>query len=323
MPVCPVTLRPPNPVTPSDTGTQDIKPQQKNPDPKPRVDPLGHALRDQRTSAYLSSTATPQPSVQTTKDNGNEVLPPIQGIHTGTLSDFVVVGAATRKPSEGPGSEAVPEHTPDHTVQREHRKLLPLELRPSTRWPSDKKSAKNRKLRRLAWITKEVEKVEAYTGEKVAGFRYDGDDVIIQLISRSSRAYRKRKQASHLASQPSQLDRAQPGISHTPSPRPNAKLVVGPSWNDSGECHARDPIRPLSQDSVNTAPGMIGGEAITIAGGVTVADPSSHSIKTAATSNEATISTLGSPKQSTILNDGVIKDCRSAFQGRGLGFLER
>jgi hypothetical protein len=342
----PLTLRPPSPVIPGEPITQDPEPQEF-PSEKPLLDPLGHALRDQTVSAYLSSTVTPKSSVHThaAKDTGHEVsahlsstatpkpsvpghapketedeaLPPTQGIPTGVMSDFVVVGAATHKASEGPGSEGVAEFTPDRTVPREHRKLLPIDLRPSTKFRSNKEGAKSRSVRRLAWITKEIEKVEGYTGEKVGGFRYDGDDVIIQL--RNAARY-KRKQEMFLSSKPPQ-DRRKPGLSHTPSPRSNTTLIAGPSRNAFGNTHPKGPTLSLSEDSANISRGTTAGGAIAASADVPDPDSSWQSTKNTPSSDKAAAPVLDVLAQKATLTDSAaINDC-SFVQARGLGFLER
>ena len=338
MPVCPLTLKPPSPVArpPSPIvvspnpviSSAPIHEPQNAPSIQPLADPLGHALRDQTVSSSLISVLSPRSCVPNVppEETGRKPLPPMEDVVSGVSPEFVVVGAATHKQSEGPGSERAAESAPDHMVQWEHRKLLPPDLRPSTRFRYvNQESAKSRNIRRLAWITKEIEKVEGYTGEKVGGFRYDGDDVIIQLNRRLYYARQRHVQAAHTPARPSQLEHRQAHISDTHSPHLTSRRtrITVPSANGPKRFPSKSPPVSHFQGSINIAGDTTSTSATTAATHTSIPDSSSQLGKQSPSPTSATTSIKAVFGQKTTLVESATNHDSNVSQARGLGFLER
>jgi hypothetical protein len=327
VPVCPLTLKPLNSVPPSAQAPQ----QQHVPDKHVHVDPLGHALRDQTISARESNVLKPNAPVHTQshvpKEKGHEYAPPMPDDDPGITSNFVVVGAATRKEPEGPTSERAAESGPDDKVQWEHRKLLPPDLRPSVEFRfGGREAAKDRKLRRLTWITKEIEKVEGYTGEKVGGFKYDGDDVIISLNKAMYYARRRNEQAKHLPARPAQLDHGRARDSHVSSTVSRSEPTPNPSHSSkaSQESRVKNPVSLQSQVSVKSGSSTTTTtNASTTAANAPLPHSSSHIAPNALSPNEATPSAAAFRNQTSTVVESAVRSSEVAIQTRGLGFLER
>ncbi|KAF8521009.1 hypothetical protein JB92DRAFT_2892419 [Gautieria morchelliformis] len=325
VPVCPLTLKPINSVPPS---AQALQPQHV-PGKQAYADPLGHALRDQTISARVSNVLKPNAPVHTQthvpKEKGREYAPPMPDDDPGVTSNFVVVGAATRKEPEGPSSERAAESAPDE-VQWEHRKLLPPDLRPSTQFRrGSREAAKDRKSRRLAWITKEIEKVEGYTGEKVGSFKYDGDHVIIYLSKAVYYARRRDEQARDLPERPAQLDHGQAHDSHASSTvsRSEPTLIPSHSAKASQKSRVKNPVPLHPQISVKLGSSTASANASTTAANAQLPHSSSHMAPNALSSNEPTSSAAASRNRTSTVVESAVGNSEVAIQARGLGFLER
>ena len=319
MPVCPLTLRPPSQVI---TNAQINQPQRAS-TKEPPVDLLGHALHDQLLSSGLSSTSGfksfAHTQVDTPKPNGHESLPQLPDSEARVTSDFTVVGAATLKKREDTASEPAAASS-DKTIQWEHRKLLPSDLRPGAQYRHiNKETARDRKARRLVWITKEIEKVEGYTGEKVGGFRYDGDDIIICLSKTVYYARRRLVQARKVPPNTQPLGSSQFRTSNAPSPPRSLKLTRTTQPSGTQE---NPPEDPHSRAPINIRSGTFAGGTSTIAADVPIPPSDSMVVKHASPPSEPSGPTHVLDQAPT-LNESTIRDSESITQARGLGFLER
>lgn len=184
VPIDPVTLKPPNP-------TQDNNQVSTNSISTSGSDLLGHALRDQDVILRQSSTYT-EPAIQPGAPDVTRLMnvdrcttlvePPSE-----ENAEFVTVGAAIKSTpchDDHPG--------PSSSPLKEYRRLIPLDLRIYQQFGHKFKyrlqEPADRRRRRMEWIQKEIEKIEGYTGEKVVGYRYDRNDVIINLKSKNASA---------------------------------------------------------------------------------------------------------------------------------------
>ncbi|KAF8524272.1 hypothetical protein BU17DRAFT_84871 [Hysterangium stoloniferum] len=199
VPVDPYTLKPslPSSTTPASAPVELPPPPPPKDLPPPAViDPLGHALRDQAVTVrqpLQHPAQSPEKSPPLSKLKQPVFISSQSPANPPTKSpNFVVVGAASLKEQARSGDDHSGTNQ-DAFVKLEHRRLLPAALRPSSHFHYENRARANeRKDRRKEWIRKEIEKIEGYTGEKVRGFRYDGDDVIIEINRREFFKRRRR-----------------------------------------------------------------------------------------------------------------------------------
>ncbi|KAF8591300.1 hypothetical protein K439DRAFT_1627025 [Ramaria rubella] len=285
------------------------------------MDPLGHALRDQAVFSRLPDPATSTPKIPV---RSHTSAPPNPRAHSPTgpenmasgPSDFVVVGAALAKDHPVPRSLEVHEAVPEETVQREHRKLLPQDLRPSYQFQHGnlKESAKDRKLRRLNWIHNEIEKVEGYTGEKVAGFQYDGDDIIIHVVPKKKRNIdlpkfgppKRSLKTPTLPRQPRAEGRPEPKSLVSPDSKP-----LPPSSSTSLDTLVGSPVSPRLKDSAS----VCSSGAAHVAAAVSASYSKAQSPDATSEGNTLTANAANSVLPGAFESLGMI-------QARGLGFLE-
>ena len=323
MPVCPLTFRP---LSHGFSGAQIHQPQ-RAPSKQPHVDLLGHALHDQLVSSRLSSTSVLKSSVHTQADtprkNGHKSLPLIPDDDARMVSDFTIVGAATRKGPESSGVERAAEAASDDTIQWDHRKLLPPDLRPSTQYRyASRECSRDRKARRIVWIAKEIEKVEGYTGEKVGGFRYDGDDIIIQLSKAVYYARRRKEHANEKPASLPQMAHRHPRTSHAPPTAPKATRTISPPPIASRETYTGDPILSRSRTSVSLGSGTTACGTSTDAADFPAPALNSQVTKNVSLPSEGSASASVLDRTSTLVVS-TNRDSEAVTQTRGLGFLER
>jgi hypothetical protein len=231
VPVCPVTLRPP----PVEVESERERSHSSTPETSvgTTLDPLGHALRDQTASARPPAPLAPRTTtehIRPPKGISDPLPLPVPEQDHNPTSDFIVVGAALLK--KRPRTLDPEPTSVDDTVQRQHRKLLPPDLRPGARTlPWSYQTFKDRKARRKAWIDKEIEKVEGYTGERVTGFQYDGDDVIIHINKRRHYGgdHQSSKPMKHHSIRPPPVERRQHQTSHAHTSCTNVAPALRPS----------------------------------------------------------------------------------------------
>lgn len=319
VPVCPLMLKPPS---------VDVKLKGERSHPftsetsaRSTIDPLGHALRGQTASAHSAVTIEPRVNFEANSrlTCANDAVSPSElKDDSGPPSHFVIVGAALLK--KNPRSpDTQPNSTPiDDMVQMEHRKLLPPDLRRSaTRfYRGGQGRLRDLKARRKAWIETEIEKVEGYTGERVAGFQYDGDDVIIKLKSRQP--------ARPSRVQPHPIKHGQPCTSDAHAPSPNrisaltsADTYVNPSENCNGDdCQFQFP------DSRNVGSGVRRDRMVEDPADVRPLDGNTMDVARRA-DERPVFGADASDRMTTVAEPAAIDGVLGTTEARGLDFLVR
>ncbi|GJJ14962.1 hypothetical protein Clacol_009232 [Clathrus columnatus] len=210
------------PSSESVSETPQLSPPSGNPNCNANsgVDLLGHALRDQtvrQSLAAIEPVVPPAIPNVTRLMNVDRSVTPLE-ISSDEHSEYPVVGVAVKNTTsrdDPAGGKSSPQ---------EYRRLIPLDLRiyqQSENKPGYRlHEPVDRRRRRIEWIQKEIEKIEGYTGEKVIGYKYDRNVVVITLKTARSK------------NTPVQTINSQPGRSTPTAPKSSKKMSFKASKQD-------------------------------------------------------------------------------------------